>query len=266
MKSVKKIILFLFLGLILLLGFGVFSIFYFYGHPQTIKPAIEKVLSRTTGTLVTINRLSWSVRPIRIIASGITLKPVKKSDIYRVDISSLAIDISFDGPFGKKTMIVENLQVRDFSVRLSEGWIAPGILGDKGGSSFLSGVVRRLTDLFIFSDIRFRELQIINGDLVVFMGDSSVSLEMIQCSLNKDHLIEVSCKALVNSENDGMSLLIPRIHLATDNALSILKPEIRGVLTIEEASFRGKKLDIGDIYVAAGLDYDFNKSRLSFEI
>ena len=265
MKTAKKIILFLSLSLIIILGFGVFSIFYFYTHPQTIKPAIEKVLSRTTGTLITINRLSWSVRPIRITASGIRLKSVKKIDIYQGAISSLAIDISFDGPFGKKTMIVENLQVQDFSVRLSEGWSAPGISVDKGESSFLSGVVRRLTDLFIFSDIRFRELQITNGDLVAFMGDSNVSLEMIQCSLNKDHLIEVSCKARVDREKDEISLLIPRIHLATDNALSILKPEIRGGLTIEEASFRGKKLNIGDIHGTAGIDYDLSKKRLSFE-
>ena len=166
MKTKNKLLLVFCIAALLLFGSLCGAILYYYFHPSAVKAFIEKSIARSTGTSFEIKNLSYSLKPLRILAKGILFKPGEDHRGFYLEIPEFIADMSLDGSFGHKCLTFKNLKIDGFSFRISHDLLLPRIEQKPGGPSFLTRIVKRLIAFFLFRDIRFQAAQIVNGDMV----------------------------------------------------------------------------------------------------
>jgi len=108
---------------------------YVYYHPERIKPMIERSLSATTGLSCTIESISWRFQPMVLEARGILLKTIGLQDAFTMEIPFIRADMAVEGPWGYRSLILENIQMNDISVNTTLPIILP--MGKR--SSFSAG-------------------------------------------------------------------------------------------------------------------------------
>ncbi|HUU80987.1 MAG TPA: hypothetical protein VMW90_06020, partial [Acidobacteriota bacterium] len=121
MSVKRKIILLFFIVALVVLVALCGGFLYYYYHPAAVKPLIEKSISRATGLSFSIERLSYSLNPLRIQGKGITARPQKDLGGFHLAIADLEADIGLGGPFGHKTLTFKKLRVNGFLFRISRG-------------------------------------------------------------------------------------------------------------------------------------------------
>jgi len=210
-------------------------IFYYYHHPSSIKTLIEKSVSRLTGTSLTIKDLSYSLKPLKIQAKGITFKPVGKQHGFYLKIPDFYADIALKGVFGHKTLILKNLKINGFSFHLSEGIIIPESTKKAESTSFFIRLLKGVTAFFFFRDIKLQDAEIINSDIALNPGGQAVRLTA------------------------------PYLHITTDHPVSFVNQQMKLFLSARETSIHTPGVDINNMKVKAGLIYDHNNKILRFE-
>ena len=93
MRLKRKILLAVCIPVLVVLAGLAGLFFYYYTHPDSIKPLLEKSISQATGTRCTINILSYSLRPLRIRAEGVTLTPSDESRGFHLWIPSITAEM-----------------------------------------------------------------------------------------------------------------------------------------------------------------------------
>ena len=228
---------------------------YYYSHPPAVKAFIEKSIARTTGTLFEIQSLSYSIKPLRIRAKGIRFKPGENLRGFYMEIQDVSADMALEGPFGHKRLAFKSLKVDGFSFRVSPDFLLPGMRRETGSFSFISRVAKRLVSLFLFRDIQFQAVQIVNGDILAQLHHQAIRISGIRGHLNTDRRIEISCAARFQWPYQNIQLTAPHLLITTDRALSFIDPEINCLLTATKATFQGPDADIERIGVTARLTY-----------
>lgn len=230
-----------------------------------MKALIEKSIARSTGTSLEIKSLSYSLKPLRLLAKGILFKPGEDLRGFYLEIPELIVDMSVEGSFGNKCLTFKNLKIDGFSFRVSHDLLLPRIEQKPGGPSFLTRIVKRLIALFLFRDIRFQAAQIVNGDMVAQIKDQTVRLSGIHAHLNTDHLIEISCETRFQWPSQKITLIAPHILITTDHAISFVDPKISCLLTATRAMFQSPGVNADNVGVTARLIYDHNSKKMAFE-
>ena len=193
MKTKNKLLLVFCIGVLLIIASLCGAILYYYFHPSAVKALIEKSIARSTGASFEIKNLSYSLKPLRILAKGILFKPGEDLRGFYLEIPELIADMSLEGSFGHKCLTFKNLKIDGFSFRVSHDLFLPRIEQKPGDPSFLTRIVKRLIALFLFRDIRFQAAQIVNGNMVAQTKDQNVRIRGIYAHLNADNLVEISC-------------------------------------------------------------------------
>ena len=230
-----KYLAFCIAGFLIVTFFCGIILYYYYHHPSSIKSLIEKSISRSTGTSFTIKNLSYSLKPLKIRAKGITFKPAGKQHGFYLEIPDFNADITLEGAFGHKILTLKKLKINGFSFRLSERTIMPEISTKAESPSFFAKLLKGLTALFLFRDIKFQAAEVINSDIALNLGDQVVQV------------------------------IAPHLHITTDRPVSLVDQQIGLILTAKGASIHGPVGNINNMEVKAGLKYNHKNKMLLFE-
>jgi len=265
MKIKKKIIIvFCLVALLFLASLGG-TILYYYYNPLAIKSIIEKAVSRSTGTSFRIKTLSYSLKPPKIRAKGIIFRPLENQTGPYLEISDLDADIALEGPFGHKTLTFKNFKIHAFSFQLYEKVALPKITQKEKRPSFFSQIFRGAMALFLFKDISFQAAEVINGDIVARFEDQTVQIKGIHAKLNSDQRIGVSGSIQLEWPSQNALFTAPDVHVSTDDAVSLVDPEIRGMLTARNATFHSPEANVKRMGAKVRISYSHKQKRLGFE-
>ncbi len=264
--SIKKKILLVFCitALLFLTSLGGI-IFYWYTHPSAVKPFIEKSVSRSTGTSFTIKDLSYSLKPLSIRAKEIILKPDEELPGFYMEISDLNADIGLEGPFGHKSLTFKDLKIDGFSFQIHESIDLPKITSKPKSPSFFTRILKEMVALFLFRDIKFQAGELVNGHIDAGLGDQTVQVGGIHAKLNPEHKISIECSVQIKLPSREISIIAPNVQITTDHAISLVEPEVKGLLTAQKMTFQHPDADIKNMDISAKLTYDHNNKKLTFE-
>jgi len=266
MKIKRKILLTFFIIALLVLasicGIGL----YFYHHPVAVKAFIEKSIARSTHTSFRIEKLSYSLKPLRIRAEGIMFEPGKDLRGFHLEIPELTADMNLEGAFGSKSLTFKKLKIDGFSCRVSHDMVLPKIESKPKTPSLLVSVVKRLAAFFLFRDIRFQAAQISNGHMVAQTEEQTVRLSGINAHLNTDHLVEISCEALFEWPSREICFTAPHLLITTDRAISLVDPEMRCHMTAKEAAFQSPDANIKSMGVMAKVIFNRTQKNLAIDL
>ncbi|NQU13747.1 MAG: hypothetical protein HQ561_06350 [Desulfobacteraceae bacterium] len=264
MKTKTRIVFICGIAAFFLLTLLAGGVIYFYTHPSAVKTLVEKSVSRSTGTSFTIKSLSYSLVPLKVRAKGITCKTGNGLGGFYFEVPDLTADLLLEGPLGHKRLIVKSLRVDSFSCRIFEDSTFPKIKQEPQTPSFFGSVLKRMISFFLFRDFRFRGAALSGGKISAQLRDQTVHVREIHGRLNAEHLIELSCAIQIEWPAKQMNLTVPLFTLKTDDAISLVDPQIGGSLTVGNATFESPEANIRGIKGRADLLYQHRQKKLTF--
>ena len=192
-------------------------------------------------------------------------QPDDNSSGFNLEISDLKADMALEGPLGRRTLTLKYLKIKDFSCQISESLRLPEILPEAETPSFFARLLKLVFGLFLFRDIKFQSAELANGIIIAQLQGRTILIDRIQGGLGPDHLIDVSCDLLIRCPLRKMIFTAPKLHISTNQAVSLFDPVIEGLLTAQNATFHGPGIDVNTLDIRATLAYDHNHARLTFE-
>jgi hypothetical protein len=257
----RKLLLAFVAGSVLLLALLAGVILYYYSQPEKVKPLAEKALARVTNTQVSIAALSYSLEPMRIRATGIVLKPLVEGEGLRMEIPRLDADMALEGPFGRRTLVIESLTVENISASLVGQVRLPPAAPP---SSFFSRFAKRLLDVFLFRDIRVRAVAVTGGPLTARLPDQEVEVDELRATVAENRGVEISFAARLLSPSEKISVRVPRVVLTLDQVPSLAEPQVGSVVTARGAIIDSPELTATPVDLTARITYDRKRREVSF--
>ena len=239
-------------------------ILYYYHHPSRIKELVERSVSASTGMLCVVENLSYSLKPMALEARGIRLEPGKGQRGFLLEIPDLTAEVSLTGRFGEKSLVLKALEISGFSARVSGDMALPKAEQKAAPPSFFTRAVRRLSAFFLFKEFKIETAQVNNGTLLFESVDQTIQVERVRAKLAPGRPVDISCTAQAVWPVKKMRFSAPRIHLETDQAISLVSPKLGGILKVEEAQFESPHADVAAITAAATCMYEHDRKAVSF--
>jgi hypothetical protein len=262
MGSKRKTLIALFF-VVVLIGSLVGAILYYYHHPPAMRTLIERSLSRSTGASLKIEDLSYSIQPLSLQAKGITVKPGKNQSGFHISIPDLKADIQLKGRFGRKSLFVKKAKIHGFSLRLSEKMTLPEIASGQRALSLLDRVLREMMAFLFFREIKFEAAEVTNGEIAYDSSDQIANVRKIRGALSPDHRIHFFCSTEVEWPKRKMHLKAPQVHMTTDNAVSLVDPEIKGIVRAQKATFESPDGNIDRMELESILIYNHDRKSIA---
>ena len=266
MTLIKKIFLFsgiaLCLVVLLLSGIG----FYFYYHPDQVKPMIERSLSASTGASCTIENLSYSFKPMVLEARGILFNPLKPQKTFSMEIRSIRADMEIEGPWGHRSLIFKNIKMNGLYLDLfSEGLPIPGLLPAKRGPSFPAKMARDLIGLFFFRDIRFESGELLDGRFSAAMGGQTFQAQRIHAGVSADKPLFLSFALDVKNASRNMNFTAPKVNILGGTTFDINDLKFSGTLESQDMRLQDSQLGIQKMEVLSKFTYRHGPKNLDVE-
>jgi len=224
---------------------------YYYSHPSAVQPLLEKALSRVTGNPVTIQEISYSLRPLRIHARGIRLGSLKGPGDFRLVVPELGADMRLEGPFGQRRLIVEALTVKGPALEVSQDTAFPSLPQESGGPTFLE---KSFAFLF-FRYIRLERLTVQEAQILVRSGDIRLSVEGIGGGLNQSRRLDMTGSVQMEWPSQDITLSSPHIQVVSDGAVSLRDPGTKLKMMVEQGSLQSPDMDLDHLEIKALLGY-----------
>jgi hypothetical protein len=266
MTLIKKTFLFSGIALcvvvLLLSGIGL----YLYHHPDQVKPMIERSLSASTGASCTIKTLSFSLKPMVLEARGILFKPLKSKKTFSMEVRSIRADMKIDGPWGRRSLFLKNMQITGLYLDLSSDHLAfPGISPVKRGPSFPAGTARRLISFFFFRDIRFGSGELFDGRISAAMGDQAFQALGIHAIVGADKPLSLSFALTVKNSSRNMNFTAPNVNILGSQTFDINDLKFSGTLESQDMRLQDSELNIKNIEAFSKFTYSHGPRNLDIE-
>ncbi len=167
------------------------ALFYVHRRPDAFKALLESALSSRLGAEVTIAALACDWRPLRLEAHGIAIGAQATAGIWG-EFSRLSADGYLEGPFGRRTLVVERLDLGAGRIRLplDSGHLLPG--AESGGPSWLSRLSGPLAGFFLFRGVRLESARAAGGEIEIPGPDWRLAVEVREARLTSGSELEVS--------------------------------------------------------------------------
>jgi hypothetical protein len=265
MKTRNKILTgFLLLVLLFLVSVGI-TCLYLYHNPSAVKSFIEKTVSKSTQSACTIKTLSYSLRPLRVQAKGITLRATGDEYGPYLEVRGMEADMALSGPFGHKTLTFTSLKVDGLSFQVSEKATLPGIKKRKGRTSSFTRILKWVTALFLFRDIALEGMQLVNGHIAGRFGDKTVLVNGIHAEMDAEHRIAISGDTEIAWPSQNLLFKAPQVHFRTNRSISWVNPEIVATLTVTHSILDSPGILAEDLQGRAEITYSHKKKAFLFE-
>jgi len=262
MSKKRKISILLGLGLVLAFCTVAAVVFYYAESSEALKSLVERSVSRSTGTQCTISEFAYSLDPLSIRARGIQF--IDHVRHFHLDVPELVMELSFQGPFTRRSLVVKRLTIQGFSLNTdhpSSFTERPEKLSTPG---FFSRLVRGLVALLLFKDIRVDHAELTGGHVNSALGEQNLTLDGIHLSMGEAMSLQVSCHGRLRWPSKKMELTVPHLRLTADRAFSIVDPQIRMTVKSEEMTFAAPHGKTEGLSGETELIYDRDKRLLTF--
>jgi hypothetical protein len=265
MTSRRIILLTICVIAILVIGSVTATILYYHRHPSALKTMIERSVSASTGSSLTIGDLSFSISPLYVRAKNVSLEPGSDQYGFYAAIPDLSVDMVLVGRFGQKRLTVTNLKVADFTLRLSSEMALPEFTPEQETSpSFFSSIIERMFRVLVFRGVTFQSAEVVNGEISVQSGDQTAEISSIQARISPEQGFDFSCSASAESPGDKMRLLVPCLHVTSDHAIYPFDQEMNGRIRINEATLESAQGNIKAFDITSTFTYDYDNQKLAF--
>jgi hypothetical protein len=266
MALIKKIFLVLSIVLcivvILVSGTGL----YLYYHPDLVKPIFERSLSASTGTSCTIEKLSYSLKPMIMEAKGISFKPSKAGQALSMKIPFIKVDMEVQGPWGHRSLVLENIQISGLYLDLlPDGFKFPGILPAKRAPSFPAGTVRDLIGFFFFRNIRFQSGELLDGSISAVVHGQSIRARRIHAEVNADQPLSLSFALNDDNYSRHMNFTAPKVNILFDKTFDIKDLKFSGTLQSQNMRLQDPQLALQTADVSSKFTYSHTQKTFKFE-
>jgi hypothetical protein len=261
----RKLLRFFIAGAALLLALLAGVILYLYAHPAHMKPLLEKAISSATNTQVVITGLSYSLSPMSIRATGITVKSVAEGVAFQAEIPLLKTEMALEGSFGGRTLVIESLTVVDASATLSKHVRPPQAPIQRESPPLLDRAAKRLREVLLFRDIQFRSLEVKGCHVNARLPQQEVEVGELRATLTEGRGLEVLFGARLSWPAQETCIRAPKVMIAVDRVPSLAEPQIRSAITVTDASFESPELTAASIDLAGEFTYDHNRRELGVE-
>lgn len=264
MKTRSKIIVTIGLAVLVFVVFSVSVLLYYYTHPSKIKALIERVVSSSMGISLSIQRMTYSRKPLRVELDGIRVEPGKAAKGFSLDVPAAAAEFSFEGSWGHRTLVLKNIEVSGFVSHVTGKPELSRLEGPRAKPSFLGGLLRRLFMFLVFRDVRFRSGKIQEGLVSVQLGGRALQVDHIRANLEAGRPFEIFCGMEAKWPSQGLNLAVSHVYIKTDQKLSLDNPKIGGFLSLKGADIESPMVDVKDLEAKTRLLYQVKEGRLSF--
>lgn len=261
----KRLKIFFILSLFALIGVAILSglAFYYYSNPSKLKRIVENAVSDYTGTECSVKEISFSQKPLIILARGIEL--VGRAQGLYLEIPEISLFISIRGGFGRRTLIFEDLQAKGFILNMAERWDLPQIAKGSEKLSFLRRILGGLFKFFLFNDIRLTKLGLTDGHVNGRWGHLTVSVTGIHANLTSERTLKAGCAIRLRSIPDEIDFEIPRLEWITDHPINPDDETIRATLKGEEIAFETSQGKVSSATLETKMLYHRAEKILDFE-
>lgn len=232
---------------------------YYLSSPERTRHLIEKGIANASGAQAGIKAFEYSLFPVNFRLKGLTLRPIKGEEGTGASIPEITVDIHREGSFGKKRLIIERIALRGPVIKLDRRSALPG---GRPGNTFFSRLIKKLTALFFFREIEFRNIKVSDGDLKFHSGMDEIVISKINGHMNEENLIEIACDARAFIAGKGMELTLPGLKIATNSSISLVTPEISARIKSSGAAFSKPGLKLESLKINSIISYDYKKQRL----
>ena len=263
--KIKKILLILSLIILLFAVSICAAVLYLYYYPSAAKPFIERTVSRSTGAVFTIKTLSYSLRPLRVQAKGITLRTPGDEYGPQLEIPGVEADMTLAGPFGHKTLTFTSLKIDGFSFQVSGKATLPGIKKRGRRTSSLLRMLKWVTALFLFRDIALEGAQLVNGHVAARLGDKTLLVNGIHGEIDAEHRVAISGNTEIAWPSQNLLFKAPQVQLRTNRSISWVNPEIVATLTVTNSIYESPQILAEDLQGKAEITYSHDKKAILFE-
>lgn len=243
-RTVKKGLWILAGTFLLVVVLAIVATLYLAHHPSRIRDVLTRTASQATGMDVQIQSLEWNLEPLRIRAAGIKVSSRDpESDGLELTLNEVAADLSLEGPFGDRTLVIQEIRAQGFEATVRG---RPPLVRARGGRDGPSWVARAgvaLLHKLLFRNLRIERAELTQGRIAAHMDSVALRAEAFRILLapTGDMTAETEIH-LALLENDT-ALDFPCIRFQT--AL----PENRRTTEPIRASFHGEK---GTLKTATG--------------
>jgi len=258
LKRIIIIIIFL-IGLTVSCLVGIF--FYYYTHPDAIASLIKQYISKTMNVSVAIKHLSYSINPLRIQAEDMRLTPIRGSSGFHMDVPQMAAELSFSGSFGRKSLIVDKIEVSGFSLTYNK---ADFLLASKPPPSFFWGelLLKRGAALLLFRDIRIDAVKLSDGNVTAKLNGPIFNANNISIHRRADKQIELESAARLYWPKKEIDINIPRLRLFTQHALSLSDLTMDAILSAQKMVLKRAETKLSDVDLKVEGKFDFKRRQI----
>jgi hypothetical protein len=266
MALIKKIFLVLSIALgvvvVLVSGTGV----YLYSHPDFVKPIFERSLSASTGASCTVEKLSYSLKPMVLEAKGISFKPLKAGRAFSMKIPFIRADMKVEGSWGHRSLILKDIQISGLYLDLlPDGGKFPGILPAKRAPSLPAGTVRNLIGFFFFRNIRFQSGELLDGTVSAVVGGQSIRARQIHAAVNAGQPLSLSFALAADNSGRHMNFTAPKVNIFFDKTFDIKDLKFSGTLQSQNMSFKDPQLALQRTDAASKFMYAHTQKTFKLE-
>jgi len=263
-RSALKWLMFMAIGLIgacliaLLLVGG-----YFYRHPSRVRDLAAEQISNLTGVAVTVGELSYSLNPLHFRARDIDVRPSDGKNGFELQLGSIAVDASVTGPFGRRTLVVEHLRVKDFSALVKTDARLPTALSEAASPSFAGQLVREVVGFFLISDIVWSSVEADDGRLTITGDATQLVLDGLRLESDAADRIDARGRMLESriGADTHMAVADYRIHLEPTACTET--GSIDGEVALSGGRISGSQFSADDITAAMRLVYRPDRNEIT---
>jgi hypothetical protein len=262
MRAAGKIIVFSSLFLLIMAGLLASAVLYLYRHPEIVTVHVEKYLSDAAGLEIRADRLEWSIRPLHIEASGFSISSHSNPDAFRIQIPKLASRMHLDGPFGRRTLVVDYVEAQGLSVKIREMDFKGSWKPSERDGTFLK-VLGRLAGFVFFKDIFLREISINEGDVDVRFESLDLVIARLSAHRSPEGRITIEGEAEARLQTIEGVLSAPYIQLTLQPGLSFPAMRVSSDLEIKDAQLEISQEKVPGICGRFNFDVDFVQKTIT---
>lgn len=258
----KKLLWALTCIVLLLLVIAALGLGYLYHNPSSIKDVVARTISGVSGVHVHISSIDWSTQPLRVRVEGIQAdSPDDPKGRFQLSVRTLEADMSFEGDFGKRTLVIDRAGIRGAELMLEGPPVLPVTGAPKARRPSLAARIGAgLLSRLLFSEFRIEHAELEHGTVTATNGATTFWLNGIQASaVPEEGTIRASCEAGMEHPGSELLLDLPQIHMHADlkESEGILKGRLSipaGVLDHPGGTLRGISLESsGEFHQDEGL-------------
>jgi len=237
MKRTVKTGLWILVGTFLLVvALATAATLYLAHHPSRIRDVLTRTASQATGLDVRIQSLDWSLEPLRIRAAGIRVTSREpESDGLELTLNEVAADLSLEGPFGDRTLVIQEIRAQGFDATVRGRPPLVTATGGRDGPSWIARAGVALLHKLLFRNLRIERAELTQGRIAAHMGSTAIRAEAFHVLLAPTGDLTAETEIHLTLSESGTTLDFPFIRFKAP------LPKNQSATEPIQASFHGEQ-------------------------